>query len=224
MSKIALIGLALSLVVVAETAYAEGACPAGEIDIDSKCGGGYCTPVCAPIQNYGGGSGRAPQPQGEISTLGLQTIAGMNERRLALQALRSLGPGHWNFGKGKPGNCYAAGFVSSKGGITVPSDGGLLLVGPEIPVEFSAKPKHVHVVVVTTGGTPIQATARQAHYVPMMGSLQFMPPFDPEQVFTADRLNIRVQSNGKTIFSLDVPDGLKVREKIRQCKQLSGIK
>jgi len=223
MSRIALIGVALSLVIVAEAAYAEGACPAGEIDVDSKCGGGYCTPVCAPIQNYGGGSQQAPQPQGEITSLGLQTWAASNHRSRALQALSSYGAGYWKFPPGgKAGNCYAASFISRQGAVMIPGTGGLLLMGPDIPVDWAAKVKHISVVVVANGGNPIRTSAQQSQYISMLGSLAIPPPIDLEKIFSADRVNIRVQSSGHTIFSMNVPEGLKVRDKILRCKQLSA--
>jgi len=221
MIRIALFCVALSLVVVAQAAYAEGPCPAGQIDVDSKCGGGYCTPVCAPIQNYGGGAGRAPQPQGEITTLGMETIAATNGRNAVLQALNKYGPGHWKFVPGKAGNCYGASYFSSKGVFQVTTDGGILLMGADLPVGYRLKSKQFNVVLVTTGNNPITASARPTDYVPI---LVLLPPLDLEKIFGADRLNVRVQSNGHTIFALDVPGALKVREKIRQCKQLSASK
>jgi len=223
MSKSALFGVALSLVVVAEAAYAEGPCPQGSIDVDQRCGGGFCQPVCAPIQNYGGGgSQQAPQPKGELTTLGLQTWAASNHRSRALEALRSYGAGYWKLPKGKAGNCYAASFISSQGAVMIPGEGGLLLMGPDIPVDWAAKPRQVDVVLVANGGDPIRARARQSQYISMLGSLAIPPPIDLERIFTADRVNIRVQSNGRTIFAMNVPGGLKVREKILQCKQLSA--
>jgi len=45
-----------------QMAYAEGPCPQGEIDIDQRCGGGVCQPVCAPIQNYNNNYAPPPPP------------------------------------------------------------------------------------------------------------------------------------------------------------------
>jgi len=51
-----IIGLAIQPI------HAEGPCPSGQIDIDQRCGGGYCQPVCAPIQNYNNNYAPPPPP------------------------------------------------------------------------------------------------------------------------------------------------------------------
>jgi len=98
------------------------------------------------------------------------------------------------------------------------------MIGPDVPVDGTAARRLINVVVVPPRGSPIRTVALTAPIVPMVGGLKLgvKTPFDPEMLFSTDRVSIRVLSNKRIIFAVDLTGGLKVRDKIRQCKQLSG--